>query len=285
MQESDLKFLTLKDKVVQDAVASIQSLDLQADLLSHRHHDRAIQFDGDVGPATRELLTKSRCGCADYRRDDEATGSGPWPVPGCDPTRKNQAAEHSIRINVNTAGMPYSIDYWKSFISRTRACSAEFGLSARYILDGDSKQSEISVTFASLAEDEGTDLPQDMVIGRNYFPQRGTCNQTLSGWITKRWNPSSIILHSTLWCHEQLGHGIGLEHTRGGILNPSILPIDPLTWDGDPHESRMRDWYGGVTIPVDDGDSPTVPIPKPPKDSPTGFTYVDGQLYNVRVWK
>ena len=285
VKESDLKFLRITDRVVQDAAASIQSLDLQAELLVHKHHDgRALQIDGDIGPATKELLTKPRCGCPDYRRDDEATGSGPWPVPGCDPMRKNRAKEHSIRINVNTAGMPYSLDYWKSFIGRTVRCAAEFGLSARYILDGDPSKAEIAVTFASLADD-GSGIPEDAVIGRNYFPQRGTYNQTIKGWITTRWNPSSIILHSCLWMHEQLGHGAGFEHTRGGIMNPSILPIDPLTWRGDPHESRARDWYGGEWV-RDEG--PTIPTPQPPEDGPqqpTGFVYLGGELYNVRVWK
>jgi len=265
--EADLPNLTLKHPLVKAAIASIQALDENANQAAFRFHARAIIPDGDIGPATRELFTIPRCACPDYAdattESADATGSGPWPVPGCDPTRKNRAAEHSIRINVNTAGMPYTNAELAEIILKARRCAAEFGLAARYVLNGNPREAEQDISFASLAEDEASNLlPQDAVIGRNYFPQAGTCNQTIQGWISRSWYPSSnrMVLLPCLWVHEQLGHGVGLQHTRGGIMNPSILPVNPLTWRGDPHEDTMRRWYGGVPVPLDD--QPT-PIPAP----------------------
>ena len=265
VDKSALLKLTLTDSVVVDAVASIQALDLNAEIGCQKYHGRAVQFDGIIGPATEELLSIPRCNIPDYQIEN-ATGSGSWPVPGCDPNRKNRQSEHSIRINVNTRGMPYSLAYFQKFIARARACAAEFGLAARYIIDGDPVESEIAVEFASLAEDVSKDDPAPAVIGWNYFPKPGTCNQTIAGRISRSWVPSSVVMHSALWVHEQLGHGIGLQHTRGGIMNPSILAIDPLTWRGDPHESTVRRMFGGESIPIDDETTPDPDPPMPPID-------------------
>ena len=70
-----------------------------------------------------------------------------------------------------------------------------------------------------------------------------------------------VELASNLWIHEGLGHGVGLHHRPGGIMNPSILRR-PITWRGDPSEGDMRKLYGGVPL------TPVGPEPPTPPDKP-----------------
>lgn len=272
--EADLSKLTLSHPHVRSAVASIQALDANLGPMVFRHHGRELQIDGDIGPATRDLFDLPRCGEADYGSDNAATGIGSWPVPGCDPLRKNRQREHSIRVNVRTRGMPYSLAYFWRFIKIARECAAEMGLAARYILDSPdpSRDCEINVEFERQA---------GSVIGWNEFPTPGTCAQTIQGRIDPGWTPGEPVYDATLWEHEQLGHGLGLRHTRGGIMNPSILRFSRLTWKGDPHERTMRDYFGGVPVPLDDVNPPT-PGPDPePDPEPKPIEVTDEQVARV----
>jgi hypothetical protein len=65
----------------------------------------------------------------------------------------------------------------------------------------------------------------------------------------------------TLIKHE-LGHNSGLGHSRGGVMNPSIINGLPVSWKNDPSESQLRKWYGGEPVP---GGNPLPPdTPQPP---------------------
>jgi hypothetical protein len=248
IQESDLGILTLENRVVKDAIRSIQMLDANFELLSQQHHNRVAQFDGEVGPATRELLTLPRCGSPDYQA---ATGEGSWPVPGCDPTRPNRETEHSIRVALNTSNASSKVKaYLEESLQMVRDAYGEMGLSVRYILDG-STDVEIVKRFQRLG---------GSTIGWNHILQRSTCNQTLEGRLDSGYQPDAQLF-AVLECHET-GHGVGAGHTRGGIMNPSILRVSPLTWRGDPSESKMARWFGGE--PIDDEPTPPTPVQNPP---------------------
>lgn len=96
------------------------------------------------------------------------------------------------------------------------------------------------------------------MIGFAYFPIPNSCNQVVKCRLDNSWNPQNHKMHAVLHTHEYKGHSDGLEHTRGGVLNPSILLIDPLTWKGDPHERTKKRFYGGEPI------EPTDPVDPPP---------------------
>lgn len=263
----DLGKLDLKNKDVQAAVASFQSLDINAEHLARKHHSRALRIDGDVGPATRELMTLPRCGCRDKPTAEgkmiseaiaEAQGSGSWPIPGCNLADSDRDKVHSVRINLRTSGMQLSQSYLDKCIEAAQRCYEEMGVRGVYILNGDPREAEMDIRFEHL---------RGSVIGWNQFPTPGTCNQVIDGRLDIGYTPSNWLWFANLMVHEHLGHGAGLNHTRGGIMNPSIVLVDPLSYRGDTSERTMRRYFGGVDV----GPTPGGPGPEPdpdPEDPP-----------------
>lgn len=277
---ASLQSLTLNDRVVKDAIASWQASDGNFSTVAGIVHGRDVIPDGDKGPVTDFVATLRRCGIPDnpppqhaqfqyadpylhgavvsmqqYFLHVGATGSGSFPVPGCDPLRKSRATEHSIVINLDLSRTPANtLAMIDEIILFCRKCSAEKGLSVRYTKLG-AKEPTHYQSWASLL---------GSTIGINYFPQSGTCNQVVTGQIDIGFQASAIVM-ANLMVHEAIGHGIGLSHYRGGIMNASINLVDPLTWVGDPAESKVNQYFGGAAVPLDDDG----PLPPPtPTDGP-----------------
>lgn len=306
---ADVPKLSLNDRVVKEATMSFQASDANFDEVSKLVHSRLTNPDGNAGPVTAFMSQAARCPIPDYlppagaaiptysddltlqrifedilesmkrfqaasrETVDFATGSGSWPVPGCDPTRPLKAKEHSVRVNLNTSRTPSNIkSYLDDSIKLCRACAAEQGLAVRWVLDGNVSDAEFDVQWESIAGN---------VIGYCYFPDPGTCNQKVTCRLDTNYDAGTIML-ANLMTHEYLGHGVGLQHTRGGIMNPSILRIDPLTWKGDVSESIYRRYFGGQ--PIDDGGSPPPPPTDPPGD-PTyhGVLIYEGKQIKLRI--
>ena len=297
VKQEDLPILTLADLAVREATASWQAFDGNFDVLSFLTHLRGIIADGSIGPVTSMMATIPRCPLPDFipppgaampkysddptmqRTYEEivesmmefATGSGSWPVPGCDVTRPNRASEHSVRVGLNTSACPARIkSYLDESILLTRKCAAEMGLAARFVMDGG--YAEFSVHWENIP---------GSVIGYCYFPQGETCGQVVKARLDTGYDAGAHML-ATLMTHEFLGHGVGLQHARGGIMNPSILRINPLTWKGDPHESTYRRYFGGEPVPLGDEPVPDPP-PVPPGDYNGVFT-LEGRLLKIKVF-
>jgi hypothetical protein len=290
VSESDVDKLTTADRVAQYAVASLQQSDANLLPLSVKHHGRAPLYDGQLGPATMELIGGWTTAGADLQRcplpdfapppnasfhyEDQglqravetmqanATGSGSWPA--CDPDK--QGLPHSFRVRIDPARMP---NVWKAkqaeIFAAVVACYAEMGAAVRYIF-GASGDCEIAKRFESLA---------GSVIGWNEFPSPNTCNQTISGRLDTGYDPSDWRMQANLETHET-GHGVGLQHTRGHIMNPSILLVWPLSWKGGPSESTMRRYFGGEPVGVPE--PPPVPTPTPTPIPPGTPPYAEFTL-------
>lgn len=264
-------------------------------------------YDGDIGPATMGLLQLPRCPLPDvappkgaaFDTGDEwlnkaiesmqlqeeafaeaivSQGSGSWNV-GCDPERQDA---HSMRIRINTSGAPAAVvAYLKDALDACALCSAELGLAKRYIIDDNNAVAELTKTFVRLGG--GT-------IGINYFNTPNTCNR-ITGVFSNSYAPS-WKLWANLEEHET-GHGCGFNHTRGHIMNPSIVLVWPLSWIGSPTEAQFRRVFGGKKIaptrlfnqPVPP-DNPDNPPPAPHKlieIQYEGETYVFGKKGSTNV--
>jgi len=280
--QSDLDILRLDDVPVVEAAASFQSLDANLTPLSLMVHGRMSSPDGDVGPATKLLMQLPRCAMPDYAPPPEAAfdygdpelngavesyrewkqlqlGSGSWPLPGCDPQRTDV---HSTVVDMKTDG---ASSHQKSVLSEVlklvERCEAEIGQAVRHVVDAVAEVAQHDVKFQYIVG--GT-------IGFAYFPRPGTCNQKVVARIDNSYNPSAITL-ANLFDHEYKGHSDGLEHTRGGIMNPSIIVINPLSWIGDPSESIKKRYFGGV--PIDP--QPVPPPPNPQHPQITGSVFAE----------
>lgn len=258
-------------------IASYQALDANVARLVEAFHGRELQPDGIPGPATDTTMGLARCALPDYapppgasfdyghadlnaavrsyqefaeaKAEQYVGGSGSWPK-GCDPDRKDV---HSVRVSILTAAASATQKgYIREATALVEKCEAEMGQSVRHIFDGDPKQAEHDVRFEYIAGG---------VIGYNYFPKPNTCQQVVIGRIDNSFNPG-VVTFANLLEHEYKGHGDGAEHTNGGIMNPSIITINPLSWKGDKHESTKRRWFGGIAVPPVTPPVPPGPTPK-----------------------
>ena len=289
--QDDLPLLTIDHPLVKKAILSWQSADANFNVLSFIFHLRSIIHEAEeIGPVTQIMIGAKRCPMPDHPPPPTASfdygipdlneavksyqewaeyvgGSGSWPK--CDPQRPDV---HSTRVNLTTtSASAHQKSILKETVSLVEKCEAEYGQSVRHIFDGDPEEAEHDVRF---------ELIPGNVIGYCYFPKPNTCNQIVQCRIDNSFNPN-VITFANLLEHEYKGHGDGLEHTNGGIMNPSIITIDPMTWKGDKSESIKRRYFGGVPIPP----GPTNPPPDPtdPVDH-NGIVVIDGKLYKSKFW-
>lgn len=263
--------------LVRSALASIQGLDANMDVLALKCHGRECEPDGILGPATRELLTLPRCGYPDipvdplgqqrggmgpaFPREITAvrgfsTGSGSWPAPGCDPEAKFPEL-HSTVLWLNPSGSPYSREDLQAAVDIAIACMFDAGMQLR--VDITTSAPAAWTHKLVFARTTGS------TIGWFYIYQSGSGCTQLNGVLSNRYAPSNLTLYASLIVHESHGHGIGLGHSRGGIMNPSILLVDPLTYRSGPSWPTVRRYFGGEAIPLEPGPGPG-PGPDPPPD-------------------
>lgn len=262
----------------KELIASWQLLDINVSRLVNAFHGRELEPDGDIGPASEAVMSMLRCDMPDYappphasfhydnpelqgavesyqRFAEAKTGSGSWPV-GCDPQRKDV---HSVVVAIDTSNASSSQKAIMADVLRfVEETEAEIGQSVRHVINSSVSAPQHDVKFQNIP---------GSVIGFAYFPQPNTCRQTVVARIDNSFNARLPVL-AELLTHEYKGHSDGLEHTRGGIMNPSIgSPTVRPTWKGDPHESTKRRYFGGEPL------TPPVP-PTPPAHPP-----VSGSLY------
>lgn len=243
VKHKDLSKLCCKDRAYREAVESIQELDYNLEYLIRQQHgeNRVLQMDGDVGPATMALLDLPRCGHPDYGEAQEAelVGSGGW--PSCDP---DQDHAHSIRVRIETDNMPSKFKaYLDEVLALAVQCCSRIGILVTFFVDPNEPRNSFN------GYQYWTNIPGS-VIGVNMLPSPNTCNQTVWGKMDRAYVPDSPRQAARLQIHEMEGHGIGLGHYRGGIMNPSIIwkPDEDPTYVGDPAYNRLAQMYGGKQV-------------------------------------
>lgn len=247
VEEVDLPRATFEDDEVKDAVKSIQLLDGNFDVLCQEIHQRDGDPDGKMGPATSRLIALPRCGTPDFSREE--AGQGSW--PDCDPNSTDGA--NSVRFYVDSSRATATQLGYLAWVKRAaQECCAEAGLRVRYV--DNPGEAELRIVFGPI---------RGNVIGFFNILQQAICHQVLEGELDTGYNPERYLF-ALLFIHEALGHGIGHEHTRKGIMNPSIMmtPATPAGWPsykidgsvGNTAWERMVEWFGGVRVPIIIGD-------------------------------
>lgn len=284
---SSVEKLGLRHRIAVAAIASWQAFDSHFSELARVVHNRDVVPDGDVGPVTAAMLDARRCEMPDFAPPPNASfayvdpglqaavesyqryaaayagGSGSWPK-GCDPLAPEV---HSVVVsidvtNASSAQKSIIVDVLR-YVEQTEA---EIGQSVRHVLDGSVERPQHSVKFESIP---------GSVIGYAYFPEPNQCRQTVKARIDNTFSASKVVL-AELLTHEYKGHSDGLEHTRGGIMNPSIgSPVVRPSWVNDPSYATKRKYFGGAALPPPSPVPPPVPGPVP---SPTPEIVVNGEL-------
>lgn len=281
--ESDAKLL----------IKSLQESDANYDPLVLAFHKRFPDYDGEIGPATLALVNIPRCPLPDFAPPPGArfyyedldlqaavesmqeaaaaafTGAY-W--RGCDPQRPDI---HSLTIGIDIRQAPSNfLDHQEEILEARRACAAEIGVAVRFVINPQSME--------GLQQYQVYRNIPGGVIGMNYFPSSNSCGKIPNGSMDSTYNPSDWKLHANLGTHESEGHGFGFNHTRGGIMNPSIVLVWPLSWKNDPSWSVAERYYGGKPIPGTPGPGPD-PGPGPQPDVVVGdFSLPAGHYQLVR---
>jgi hypothetical protein len=278
--ESNLNTLRLTDSVVITAIQSYQEfMAIDFDRLSMKEHSRIGIADGHVGPATNQLFEVERCGMPDYQEGDMAVGSGSWPANCRMDVWPNT---HTFSVQVDKSNMPSFLgakndpdSVFEQCWIRVRQAYADIGI--LFIREDTNPRANTLVTWQ-----RGSGW-----IGLAIVPSRPQCSSRIWAKFDISYKPNDLF---NQWCrllaHEWC-HNMGLSHTRGGIMNPSIVsgPFTATAWRGDPSEPALVKFFGGV--PVKLGDTPDKPSPDPIPNSPveTFFTgslklHIDGKPTN-----
>jgi hypothetical protein len=264
----------LTDPDIALSIASYQDFDgVQLDVLAIKHHGRAAMHDGEVGPATMELFDLPRCCVADYGHPvakaltAEAIGSGPW--KGCHAIGNF----HSAIVMVDETNLPAWLKpLWVEVLRRVQQAYDEIGLRFVFV-------TEDRVNYLTGKKFEGSHqtalsfvTSSDGWIGLAIVGGSGmTCSSTpiwlrlLATYTGGSSNEARIQQWTSLVKHE-LGHNCGLQHSRGGVMNPSIVNGLPVSWSGDPSETLLERLFGGERVPAADPGPTPGPGPAPPSD-------------------
>lgn len=277
VQEADLHTLTLADTAVQEALKSYQHLQKpMLDDLSVKAHGRRAVADGEYGPATKALLDLPRCGMPDYGAAAmEAIGNGSWGTCVLDKYPNNNA----IVVSFNLAGLPA---FLKPVFDQTWAnvvdAYAEIGLAL--IRDDASTKTNIKASFVNPTTVTPTNLRGGW-IGLGIVGWNGIqCSETIWCMFDYRYQPANVVREWTTLIKHELGHNMGLQHSSGGVMNPSIINGLPTSWKGDVSYNYLAKWFGGERVVT----TPTTP-PSPPGGGgggPTGTGYNPDVLVTIK---
>lgn len=268
VSEDDLATLTLGDAAVKEALKSYQHFQKPVlDDLSSAIHGRRAIADGDPGPATEMLLQMPRCGAADYALTDEALGSGRWGQCAIDQYPDNHALVVSWDLSRIPAFLkPVFEQVWRNVVT----AYAEIGI-AFIRRDGDPK-AHISASF-TVPQQEGGGRGGNW-IGLAIVGWSGIrCSDQIWAMFDLNYQPQNIVSEWTTLVKHELGHNMGLQHSSGGVMNPSIIRGLPISWKGDPSHSTLARWFGGEPVILKDG---PVPPPVPP-------TQGDGRIPDFEI--
>jgi len=248
---SDLIKLTFHDQIVKDALQSFQHI------MSGPEKEH-----GELGPLTVNLFDIPRCGFPDYHPPGTrgAVGTGSWPQP---------CQKDGVTYSMNKSGMPSKFNTtWDTLVLKPVIDTyGKVGL--RLIpFTGTTGQANIRCSF--------TFLPGS-TIGISEFNNEN-CSDSVYSHLDTSFAPNEAT-EASLVCHEW-GHCMNLNHTRGGIMNPSLSNQD--TFEGwtpsDPSWNTLVKFFGGTPIDPVPGPGPGPTLPNPLK-----FDNVAGLGYTISI--
>lgn len=212
------------------------------------NYPQTIYIGDELNPAFVALFEIPRCGCPDYTED--GVGSGSWPV-GCHSDWPNN---HAFTIQVNKSGMPSFLNtIFEDAFDLCRAAYADIGIA--FVREDNNNKANTLVTWQRGAGWLGL-----AIVARN--PK---CNERIWAKFDNRYQPKDLTNQWARLLTHEFGHNMGMGHSRGGIMNPSLLSGEFKTnaWRGDPSEPILTRYFGGEPITQ-------LPPPLPPEEPPTG---------------
>lgn len=275
-EKHELPRLRLKDHVVQAAIREAQ--DFNGILLEEHSfdlHRRSAIHDGDFGPATEQVILTPRCGEPDFYPPDSQEARAIMPAVGNGgnwPRCHGIGNYHAASISVTNSPPPHVAPHFPEIIRRVTIAEQQIGLQLYWDGVGSpikSGKRPYNLTFTFVQTSSGW-------IGLAQVASNVGCSAStlFSRYLARYMSGSSAEAIIRQWCvlimHE-ITHNKGSGHTRGGIMNPSILSL-PASWQNDILLPWLRTRYGGVAVP-------TGPTPGPDPEPRDTFFRGELELY------
>jgi hypothetical protein len=279
---SDIPNLNFNDLRVVKAIQSrtIFQVYPYAELVA-KAHGRAPNFDGELGPAVIALLDVERCLVPDYAppigvdfsfSDDPAleqvckqmqadlaepaVGSGNW-------ARCHDIGNfHSAVVKVDQSGIRGHLQ--PLFIQVLRNVQKAYGQMGQWfvfvedgkdLLTGESNTATPNIDFSFVSRSSGW-------IGLAIVGQNQTCSSRIWCKYLSSYQGADVVTEWTTLIKHELGHNCDRGHTRGGVMNSSIVRGLPILWvPNDPSYRWLQDRFGGEPVVKDE---PTPPVPPTP---------------------
>lgn len=236
-------------------------------------HGRSPDYDGKIGPAMMAMAQVSRCSVPDIapppgskfafgdpliqavaekmqRNVARAQGPGNW--PGCHAVGNF----HACAVEVQTRAAP---DFLRpmlvSILGDVREAYAAIGLrfdfydrDGRPLHSNGPLRGSVNIRFNFVDRSSGW-------IGLAIVGKNETCSSQIWCRYLKTYrggrNPQSIRTQWTTLIKHELGHNCGLDHTRGGVMNPTIVNGLGTSWgNDDPSTRTLRRQFGGEAVPI-----------------------------------
>lgn len=216
--------------------------------------------NGVLDEATITHMEQPRCGCADFLEGETLGGSGSWPM-GCHGSGKF----HRVRIYFDQEGMP---THWKPVFDEAwllvQASYRDMGIDLERV----ALKSKANITVSWERSRSWIGLA---IVGRNL-----TCSKVIWAKFDNQYGKSftreQLINQLAMLLAHEFGHNMGLSHSNGGVMNPTLsrFKFTTTSWRRDPQEPTMRRWFGGVPFNVNPTPTPIPdPTPPPPQEPPT----------------
>lgn len=262
-KEEDLQGLTFQDEVVQAALLSFENMmEPEFTELTLKHHNREPKWDGLLeGGAAIDLFNEDRCGCRDWPKPNEATGSGSWPH-SCY-ADEGYDRIHVVKFHVDDRRMPSQVRaIWKDILEAVLDRYAEIGM--LLIEVDDIRQSDIQISWRNLS---------GSTIGLAQFPN-SRCHDDVFCYMDPGYLPRALFDQITkLFAHE-IGHNMRVNHISGDpIMHPSIRSGPFRSFVGTEFGRVLGRFFGGERV-KDPNDKPPGPGPEPEGEQ----VRIEGQL-------
>lgn len=248
----------MQSEVMKNAVRSYQALHLETlSDLTAKHHGRSPHVDGELGPATIELMTMARCGHPDYdetSRIAAAQGSGNW--RGC----WDIGNYHCAKVKFKTAIPTFLNSIWTDIWGGVVDAYADVGL--MLVRDDQATKPQIEVSFVN---------PSGNWIGLAIVGGGQTCQSSpIWAQFDKNFRPSELLKDWTSLLLHEFGHNCGLQHSNGGIMNAVLIRGLSGGWKTDVSRPLLSTRFGGERVPFEP--------PTSPRKMVFAYQYGDGKL-------
>ncbi|TWT43051.1 hypothetical protein KOR42_45110 [Thalassoglobus neptunius] len=270
---------SFEDIGLTSAIAKFQRFDANVARLK-AETGKPLHHDGVLGPATQLVMSMPRCCVRDDSGLAAAIATGGW--KNC----HGAVNEHRMIADVDVSNMPVFLEpHLHAVLKNVQQAYAEIGLLIIFRgadgIDMLTKARFDGRANTVISWTRGRGWIGLAIVGNGH---NQTCTSEIWAQFDTRYQPTNIVREwTTLFLHE-LGHNCGLQHSRGGVMNPSIVNGLSGRWDGsDPSTSILKRWFGGQPVNVPGGEDDPDSY-NPPDDTPSGvkpysepFTLANGK--------